>query len=415
MNLKSLLLICLSITAHLTKAQQGAALCFEITEESVKLIESLISINLDKDIFQNIDENIALVKVSKEGEQFIPFQLDSDKSKIWFKHNGMEKTVSYCLKKETNLVNKTNFNIEKKDGDLNLKYRDESLISYRHEMKAPPEGIDEIYQKSGFIHPVLSPKGDTLSRIQPPDHYHHYGVWGPWTRTKINQEGVDFWNLKYGQWTVLFKEFDKVSSGQVFAGFIAKQEHLYSIKKDPKVAINESLEVKVWKNSNPNRYFIDYTSRFSSPVEKGILFEAYRYGGGLGFRFKEQWHKDNCYVLTSEGKNRITADGTSVRWCIVYGESTDKKGMNGILFMSHPNNRSHPEPMRVWPITANNDRGDMFFEFCPIRNKEWIIEHKKTYSLNYRMLVFEGTLSPEEAEANWKAFAYPPQILKINN
>ncbi|WP_332910638.1 DUF6807 family protein [Algoriphagus boritolerans] len=26
---------------------------------------------------------------------------------------------------------------------------------------------------------MTSPSGQVLSRIQPPDHYHHYGIWGP--------------------------------------------------------------------------------------------------------------------------------------------------------------------------------------------------------------------------------------------
>ena len=65
---------------------------------------------------------------------------------------------------------------------------------------------------------------------------------------------IHFWNLKEGQGTVLFKEFKSISSGKVFAGFTAKQEHLNFIKKDnPRIAINEKLEVKVWKNNNPNQ------------------------------------------------------------------------------------------------------------------------------------------------------------------
>jgi hypothetical protein len=47
--------------------------------------------------------------------------------------------------------------------------------------------------------------------------------------------------------------------------------------------------------------------------------------------------------------------------------------------MSHPNNQSHPEPMRVWPLEANQGRGDMFFQFCPIRHKEWKIEPQQSY------------------------------------
>ena len=129
-------------------------------------------------------------------------------------------------------------------------------------------------------------------------------------------------------------------------------------------------------------------------------------------RFTERWHKDNSAVLTSEGNDRLTADGTNARWCMVTGESADGQGTNGILFLSYPENKSHPEPMRVWPVDANGGRGDMFFEFCPIRHEEWKIEPDRTYSLKYRMVVFEGKLSVEEAEAYWKGFAEMPIIIK---
>jgi hypothetical protein len=343
----------------------------------------------------------------------VAYQVDlNEDNKIWFKHSSeSEVKTTYCFTNKKVTINAPLFQSKKEDGDLKLKFGEQSLIHYRYEMKLPPEGINQLYQKSGYIHPVISPKGDTLTRIQPPDHYHHYGVWGPWTKTRIDDVGVDFWNLKDGQGTVLFKSFNNIESGSVYGGFNAHQEHFNLTQKNgPQLALNENLMVKVWKNNNPDQYFIDYTSNFSSPLENGILFEAYRYGGGLGFRFKEQWDKDNCEVITSDGKNRAEADGTSARWCIVYGDASDGQGSTGVLFMSHPNNQSHPEPMRVWPLNANMGRGDMFFEFCPIRHKEWKIEPQQTYELNYRMLVFDGKITPEEAEKHWKAFAFQPSI-----
>jgi hypothetical protein len=56
----------------------------------------------------------------------------------------------------------------------------------------------------------------------------------------------------------------------------------------------------------------------------------------------------------------------------------------------------------------------MFFEFCPIRHKEWKIEANTAYELKYRMIVFDGELSEEEAEAYWRSFAHPPTAT-INN
>lgn len=367
-------------------------------------ISGPLSLKLD-----NLDETTTSAFSLIQDGKNIPFQIAD--GKLWFIHNPENGTTYHLAEDLERSDNHKSLEALKEEGNLQLSAADQPLLSYRYEMTYPPKGVDSLYKKSGYIHPILTPKGDTLTRIQPPDHYHHYGLWGPWTHTRIDTMRVDFWNLGEGMGTVLFKEFKNTASGEVFASFTAAQEHIdFKTQEDPQVAINEDLSVKLWDLQRPDRYMFDYSSSFSSPLADGILFEAYRYGGGIGLRFNERWKADNCSVLTSEGHDRLTADGTNARWCIVSGESSDGKGTNGILFMSHPDNRMHPEPMRIWPVDANGGRGDMFFEFCPIRHEEWQIEPDKEYQLNYRMVVFEGKLDAEEAEAYWQAFANPPEI-----
>lgn len=360
-------------------------------------------------------EGFILRKEVEGSTSEVPFQFDGDK--LFFTHQPADEDqeVQYYFETESTSLKNKLLSQNRNEGSLNLTLDGESVVSYRYEVKYPPKGVDSIFKKSGYIHPIITPKGDTLTRIQPPDHYHHYGLWGPWTHTRIDTTRVDFWNLGEGMGTVLFKEFKESNEGAVFSSFTALQEHIdFKTEAAPQVALNEDLQVKLWDLGREDRYMLDYTTSFNSPLENGILFEAYRYGGGIGLRFNERWKADNCSVLTSEGKDRLTADGTNARWCIVSGESSDGKGTNGILFMSHPKNRMHPEPMRIWPIDGNNGRGDMFFEFCPIRHKEWKIESDEEYELNYRMVVFDGDLKAEEAEAYWQAFANPPQA-KIAN
>ncbi len=333
---------------------------------------------------------------------------DVKTKKLTFVHKA-ENSGDYTLVKlAESKKNTPALEVKKENGNLQLRLQNKPVVQYRYEMNYPPKGVDSIFKKSGYIHPIITPKGDTLSRINPPDHWHHYGLWGPWTHTRIDTTRVDFWNLGDGMGTVLFKAFKNTHSGNSFATFTASQEHIdFKTQKTPQVALNEDLIVKLRSLNREDRYMLDYTTTFTTPLKTGILFEAYRYGGGLGMRFTERWHKDNCEVLTSEGKNRLEADGTNARWAIVKGASTDGKGTSGILFMSYPKNRMHPEPMRVWPIDGNNGRGDMFFEFCPIRHKEWQIEPNKNYELKYRMVVFDGNLTAEEAEAYWQVFAHP--------
>ena len=396
------------ILFHMVSCVKREIYRFEVEAGDGFLNETPVSVNISDISFDN--------PILRQNGIQVPFQVDVSTNKLWFVHHA-GSSLEYSIESLDRVEEvPSRLSIEKKDGNLKLSNEDNAVLQYRYEMKYPPHGVDSIFKKSGYIHPVLTPKGDTLTRIQPPDHYHHYGLWAPWTHTRIDTTRVDFWNLREGMGTVLFKEFESTSSGPLFSSFNAVQEHIaFKVQEEPLVALNENLEVHLWNLGRPDRYMFDYSSTFNSPLTKGIIFEAYRYGGGIGFRFHERWHKDNCEVLTSEGKNRLEADGTKARWCIVSGESADGKGSNGILFMSHPENRAHPEPMRVWPMDGNGGRGDMFFEFCPIRHEEWKIEPNNDYQLNYRMVVFDGELNAEEAEAYWQAFANPSIIKTSTN
>lgn len=373
-------------------------------------------------LLEGIDYNpgkneLVLFELTRKGRIAIPFQIDpGPPACLWFIRQGMQAAGSrqnYVLalvEPGSSSIKAETLKLSKKDGDLLITRAGQAVLSYRYGMSFPPAGVESLYMRSGFIHPLWSPAGEVLTRIQPPDHYHHYGIWGPWTLTFIGEREVDFWNLAKGQGTVRFENFISEWEGPVHTGFKALQQHIDFGNPDAnEVALNEVLEVRVW--SVPGEYHvIDYNSTFTCPLPGGILFDAYRYGGGIGFRATGKWHKANSTVLTSEGKTRVDADGTYARWCIVEGESGTADGRSGILFMSHPSNRAHPEPMRVWPEDANNNRGDLFFEFTPIRYEAWKIEPYRPYSLRYRMVVFDGKMDAEKAEKLWNAFARVPEI-----
>ena len=283
---------------------------------------------------------------------------------------------------------------------------DQPLVCYVHSETFPPEGVDPVFRRSAYIHPLYSPGGEVLTRIQPPDHWHHYGIWNPWTRTNFGKYKVDFWNLGERQGTVRFAEYlDAWEQGDE-AGLRARHEHIY-FKEDGSeaVAMDEVWTLTV-KMLDEHAYMLDLTTTLSTPLEGGITLEQYRYGGGLGYRGTERWWPGNATVLTSDGKTWSDADASHARWVRIEGESSVPQGRSGILFLSHPDNRSHPEPMRMWPPDSNGGKENMFFEFCPIRHQPWVLEQGKEYVLKYRMVVFDGMLDQESAEAYWKAFSF---------
>jgi hypothetical protein len=296
--------------------------------------------------------------------------------------------------------------------DIIIKKGNSEILHYRTSILYPPPKVDTAYKRSGFIHPMVSPSGNVLTRINAPDHYHHVGIWNPWTRVKIGDHVTDFWNLNEKQGTVRFSGINSIVNGPVFGGFFVKQDHIdFQGAKPEELAINEVWDVRAWNTEPVNglkAYLVDLTTFLSVAGNSSIIFEAYRYGGGIGIRANAEWNKDNSTVLTSEGKTRKDADGTRARWTDLNGAFKDK-GNSGITFFSHPSNREHPEPMRVWPETQNG-RGDVYFEFCPIRLKSWVLDPGNVYRLKYRMLVYDGKIDKETADRIWNDFAYPPRV-----
>jgi len=411
--MKTILLFIAVLLAVGVSAQD--LLKFEVSAGTADRTDCPVSFSVDQFNYNTDSLKLALFEVKGKTETAVPFQLETASgAKLWFILSGQTlkntKRTFVLRKMLSPQMFKSGISVVQNNGALNLFSGEKPILSYQIETVNPPKGVSPLFKRSAFLHPVYSPGGEMLTRIQAPDHYHHYGIWNPWTLTFIGKREVDFWNLYKGQGTVRFAGLISQVEGPVYTGFKSLQEHVdFGAVGADAVAMNELFDVRVW-NINNQRYMFDYVSTLNTPLDSGILLAAYRYGGGIGWRATEKWTKDNSSVLTSEGKTRKDADGSNARWCIVDGESGTKEGSSGILFLSFPANRMHPEPMRVWPMDANGGRGDMFFEFCPIRHKDWMIEQGNDYTLKYRLIIFDGKMTAEEAENYWQAFANPPAI-----
>jgi len=370
-------------------------------------IDTPVSVGLDE-VAVPLDRELRLEEIKGSERLAVPCQIEAGYSpRLWWILSGTTPAGGKRIYElsEGPAAKAPGVEITKDDACLEVQIGDDSILRYNNGIVQPPEGASPLYARSGFIHPLWSPNGQVLSRIHPPDHIHHIGLWNPWTKTEFEGRVVDFWNLGEGQGTVRFVRFVSTTEGAVFGGFRAIQEHV--VLKGPegeKVAINEELDVRAWNigGADKGRWLWDFTTTQNCASSSPITLDQYRYGG-LGFRAREGWEKGD--YLTSEGKTGKDGDGTRARWCSVFGP-TDK-GPAGVLFMSNPHNREHPEPIRIWGPGFN----DLFFNFCPIKQKSWVLEPKKDYVLKYRIFAYDGELTSDRAEQLWRDFAYPPKTI----
>jgi len=394
----------------------GEQRTFTIMAENHDYLDCYVSVDLGR-LYEEVPEDLALYMETEEGPEQIAFQSDytmPGQTVTFIVSGKLEEGTSrqYYFarggkKRETA---KVAYPIRQSEDELVITDKTRDVLTYHISETMPPEGVEPLYKRSAYIHPLVSPEGAVLTRIQPPDHYHHYGIWNPWTKTHMNGREIDYWNLGKGEGTVRTRAILSSAEGAVYSAYTALQEHVdLGYEEGERVTMDEFWEVRfAGSGIGRKRYLIDLQSNIRNVTEDTILFDAYRYGGGLGYRATGSWNAENSSVLTSEGEERSTADGTRARWCIVEGETDTDAGRSGILFLSYPGNREHPEPMRVWPTDVHE--GQLFFEFCPIRLREWLILPGTDHLLKYRMVVFDGVMTAEEAEMYWNSFAYGPEV-----
>jgi len=390
-------------------SQKIATLEVDLTKATSGL-DIPVSMNLD-DVTYLTDSLLNLLEVKGSQRSPVPFQIE----------DGTSRTMSWIVKTDAGAPQKHTYELVKgkpgkspmvlataKDGILTIHKGDQNLISYYFKTVYPPAGKDSSYRRSGFIHPLWSPKGQVLTRIQPPDHTHHYGIWNPWTHVAYEGDTIDFWNINTKQGTVRFANFISVEDGPVFSEFAALHEHIV-LKKGggEKVAMKEIHDVRVYRpQDNKDFFVVDFNFTMNPAGESPVKLLEYRYAG-FGWRTTEKWDNQNSMVLTSEGKTRKEADGTKARWCIVQGAIDDEYA--GVVMMSYPTNYNYPEPLRIWPYNQYG-RGDMFANFCPTKDMDWLLKPRQDYHLKYRMLVFNGRVDKDLAESAWQYFAYPPKV-----
>ena len=380
--------------------------------ENVMVNADLQGINIDL-----ANSHFVLVENVLGSDVDIETQLEvADGPKLFWKISDKilaGKSRNYSLRKVNNSqVLKSGggaIEVINENGNLLVKSQGKNVLQYNFKEAPLPNDVPDIFNRAGYIHPLWSPKGEVITRIQPPDHYHHLGIWNPWTHTKFKGKEIDFWNLASGQGTVKPVTITSKTSNTLFGGFKVVHDHVDLNGITPQgyeVALKEEWNVRVW-NLTEDAWVIDFISTMNCATDSALTIMEYRYQG-FGFRATEKWDDKTATLLTSEGKNKEDGNGTKARWCDINGISSD--GTAGVLFITHPSNFNYPEPIRIWPVGENKGKENVFFNFNPAMDRDWILKPGIDYQLKYRMYVYDGKIDASKAEKIWQDFAFPPKV-----
>lgn len=273
------------------------------------------------------------------------------------------------------------------------------VLAYQTSVVEPPQGLSELYRRSGHIHPFVTPSGRVITDGFPVDHMHQHAIFAAWTKTFFEGERVDFWNQKAGTGTVLHKEVLNLQSGPVFASAQVRLTHTV-LKKTPQAVLDETWTVRLYNNSKIHLFDIESVQK--CVAETPLTIAEYHYGG-FALRGSAEWKgKETHDIITNETVDRKTGNHTRPNWVSIYGKVQEE--LCGAAMFSHPTNFRSPQPVRLHPSMP-------YFVYAPSVLGEFDLKPSVPYETRNRYLAFDGPPKKELLDALWNDYSQTPKIV----
>lgn len=283
---------------------------------------------------------------------------------------------------------------------LTLNGNQGGILRYNYALVLPPKGIDGVFARSGYLHPIWTPRGHAVTGDFPKGHPHQHGIWFAHPKASFRGHKVDFWNSKLRKGKIEFERLESKGGGPVFGWFRSHHRHVDTTsKKKDRVALHETWDVRVYPLPRGHLVDLDVTHACAGKAPLSVSRNLY---GGFGFRGPEEWSgKDAVGFVTSEGKGRKAGNKSRARWCAFFGDLYDEPV--AVTLMGHPENVYAPQPIRIHPDEA-------FLSFAPCQKTQIAIRPAKPYRLRYRLFVQDGAHDAAVSERLWQDYADPPGI-----
>lgn len=353
-------------------------------------------------------ESIAL----KRGGNFIPAQLSGD-GRLTFLIGKLARNSSVTFELSTadppRAGSRGGVQVTRKDKVLQFSLdgaagASRQVMAYQARPgEFPRPDIKALFERGGYLHPIMTPSGKAVTDDFPPNHVHHHGVWWAWTSTEFDGRKPDFWNMGDGKGRVEFETVEHIWSGVVHGGFRATHRFVDLTSALPVTALNETWQVTAYAAQPSSRHWIfDLVSEQQCATDKELKLPEYRYGG-VGVRGNWAWNGEGkALFLTSDGEtDRVKGNTTRGRWCDMGGLLDGERA--GIAVLCHPNNFRAPQPMRLHP-------SEPFFNFAPQQAGDMAIKPGAKYVSKYRFVVHDGAPDRAELDRLWNDFAHPPVV-----
>jgi hypothetical protein len=314
---------------------------------------------------------------------------------------------------------------------LLIKSADRPVLQYNYGIIREKEGQEGIFDKSSYIHPVWTPKGEIITGDFSPEHIWQRGIFLAWQKVKFGDVETNFWELGNATGRTLKDDNDPdIIKGQVFTELVVHNKGTV----EGRTYFKEKCIIRLYNRPEHDNWMFDITFR-QWPVDpenpdklpgESMVMELQKvYYGGMSFRGvspgwlhydfiarnKEHLAKfnkdtrwmnpaDSLDILTSEGFGRKKGNATPARWIDYTGPLGERWG--GLIMLDHPSNIRYPAPLRIHPEMP-------YFCFAFTKDNTYSITSESPLQLTYRIVVHNGRPDRDYNERVARDFTDPPK------
>lgn len=311
-------------------------------------------------------------------------------------------------------LSRDNLQLEETDSTVTVRQAGRIVLTYNKLSPAVPDGIDPVYARSGFLHPVASPAGCVVTEAFPFDHAHQHGIFTAWVKTTWQDREIDFWNLAGGTGRVLHQRIVSTFADDDGIGFEA--DLIHRAEKEPVVDIlRERWKVTVFPTDGSYHVFDLQTTQFAL-TGTPLRIQKYHYGG-VACRGPVRWlTADDSFarkqpagsttplvrepgeILNNLGSDRITGNHEHARWVSLTGRISGQTVT--ITVLCHRENFRAPQAARLHPTKP-------YFVFSPCVDGEFTIDHDHPFTGRYRCLITDAAPDVAWLDEQWNAWCLP--------
>lgn len=277
---------------------------------------------------------------------------------------------------------------KKEAKQYSLSNSDKVVMTYNAAYIPSPDPDTPWFGRSGFIHPVYTPKGRLVTDDFPADHMHQHGLMFAYTTAEFDGNPVDFWNSAKQQGRIEHVETLDADSDAI----TVKLQHVIENEEKPVNVLKEIWNLN--RVPHASMHVFDLISTQTCATDRPLDIRKHHYGG-MCVRGPINWNSGDV-MLTSEGKSQTDGNHSRPHWVTMFGEVDGKPC--GIAAMCHPDNFRSPQPVRLHPKMP-------YFCFAPMALGDFRIEPNKPYISRFRFATFDGKPDSTQLEALWQAFA----------